>query len=79
MCEIEKNYKSALLKKYEADMQLAKANFILYLKKSVGVGEHPDIMCELDKALTLYTDTKGKLDSLKEIDNQNIDLEKING
>lgn len=78
MDEIEKNYKEALLKKYEADIQIAKANFLLYIKKSVGVGEHSDIIDELDKALTLYTDSKGKLDSLKEIDNQN-NLQKING
>ncbi len=34
----------ALVKKLEGDIAVARANVDVYLKQSVGIGEHPDII-----------------------------------
>ena len=38
----------ALRKKYEADVSVAKATIDIYLLKSVGIGEHPLFVDEID-------------------------------
>ena len=39
----------ALEKKYEAQMAQAEANVKVYIENPVGVGEHPDIVQEVEK------------------------------
>lgn len=60
------NYISALKKKYEYQMEEAKANLSLYLSTDnlAAIGEHSDLLTEQDKWITQYTDAKGKLESL---------------
>jgi len=41
----------ALKKKYEAEIDIAKATIQIYLDKPVGIGEHPQFAEELDKQL----------------------------
>ena len=41
----------ALKKKYEAEVDIAKATIQVYLDKPVGIGEHPQFAEELDKQL----------------------------
>jgi hypothetical protein len=60
-------YVSALRKKYEAQMEEAKANLMLYTTKLVAIGEHSDLMDEHDKWIEKYTNAKDKLESLNEL------------
>jgi len=46
-------FMSALTKKYEADVDVAKATIEVYLTKSVGIGEHPQFVEEIDKQLEI--------------------------
>ena len=39
----------ALKKKYEAEVEIAKATIQIYLDKPVGIGEHPQFAEEIDK------------------------------
>jgi hypothetical protein len=39
----------ALTAKYEADIKVAKATINVYMDKSVGIGEHPQFIHEIDK------------------------------
>ena len=55
----------ALYAKYHADKSDAVAKLHVYLNNSVGIGEHPDIVNELDKFVNQFSDAQGKLDSLK--------------
>ena len=55
----------ALEKKYEAQMAQAEANVKVYMENPVGVGEHPDIVDELEKLLKQIKDAKEMLDELK--------------
>lgn len=65
----------ALEAKYQASIEEALATLDLYFNKSVGVGEHPDILDILDKYVSLLETNKSKLESLRAIftasDNQN--------
>ena len=42
----------ALTKKYESDMETALATIDIYLDNSVGIGEHPQHISEIDKLLS---------------------------
>ena len=44
---------NALKKKYEAEIDIAKATIQVYLDKPVGIGEHPQFAEELDKQLSI--------------------------
>ena len=54
----------ALRKKYEADMEAALATIDIYLANSIGIGEHPQHIQEIDKLLSSYCGAKDKLESL---------------
>lgn len=60
------NYISALKKKYEFQIEEAKANLALYFSNSnlAAIGEHSDILAEHDKWLEQYSNAKDKLDNL---------------
>ena len=55
----------ALEKKYEAQMALAEANIKVFMENPVGVGEHPNIVQEVEKLLKEIKDAKEMLDELK--------------
>jgi len=55
----------ALTKKYEADISVAKATISVYMDKSVGIGEHPQFIHEIDKQLELIANAEEKLKTLK--------------
>ena len=55
----------ALRKKYEADISVAKATISVYMDKSVGIGEHPQFIHEIDKQLELIASAEEKLKTLK--------------
>lgn len=57
----------ALEAKYQAKIEEALATLDLYLSKSVGVGEHPDILDVLDQYLSVLDENKSKLSTLKEL------------
>lgn len=66
-----KNYINALRKRYEADMEEAKANLALYTTNLTGIGEHSDLLEEHDKWIDKYTNAKDKLESLNDLFNDN--------
>jgi|TARA_B100000085_G_scaffold179921_1_gene164124 hypothetical protein len=51
----------ALRKRYEADIAEAQATLEIYLNKSVGIGEHPQHIAEIDKLLGTIAEAKDKL------------------
>jgi len=55
----------ALEKKYEAQMAQAEANIKVYMENPVGVGEHPNIVQEVENLLKQIKDAKEMLDELK--------------
>jgi len=63
------NYVNALRKRYEAQIEEAKANLSLYLseKNLAAIGEHSDILSEQDKWIDILATAKGKLETLDSI------------
>jgi hypothetical protein len=55
----------ALEKKYEAVIAEADATINVYLSNSVGIGEHPQFIEELDKQVQKIADAQEKLQVLK--------------
>ena len=55
---------NALKAKYEAEIAEADATANIYLENSVGIGEHPQHIEEIDKLLSNYCAAKEKLESL---------------
>ncbi len=58
-------YYNALKLKYQSLEAEAKANLSIYFDKSVGIGEHSDILLEFDKWITILTDAQDKLATLE--------------
>ena len=54
----------ALAKKYEAQIAEGYATLIVYFDNSVGIGEHPQHLQEMDKQLDLISTAEEKLQSL---------------
>ena len=55
---------NALQAKYHAIILESKANLANYFNNSVGVGEHPNIVVEVDKLVSQISDAEGKLQTL---------------
>ena len=55
----------ALEARYEAQILEADATLKIYLENSVGIGEHPQHIQELDKLLTKISNAQENLDTLK--------------
>ena len=57
----------ALVYKYKYEIASAKASLVIYLEDSVGIGEHPQHVEEMDKLVTQITDAEDKLSTIEEI------------
>ena len=58
----------ALRARYEAEIAEADATIKVSLTNSVGIGEHPQFIDELDKQVTRIADAEEKIKVLKEFD-----------
>tara|TARA_R100000278_G_scaffold114876_1_gene93552 strand:- start:60 stop:263 length:204 start_codon:yes stop_codon:yes gene_type:complete len=56
----------ALEKKYEAELASADATIKIYLESSVGIGEHPQHLEEVDKLITKVAEADEKLRALRQ-------------
>ena len=62
----KKGLLNALHDKYEAQISAAHATINIYLNSSVGIGEHPQHIYELDKQLQIIVDAEEKLNILED-------------
>ncbi len=58
----------ALEDRYEAQISEADATLKIFLDHSVGIGEHPQNIDEVDKLIQKVSSAKGKLQALKEFE-----------
>ena len=54
----------ALRKKYEANIDIAKANLDVLLHSAVGIGEHSDLTAEMDKWLGVIAENTDKIQAI---------------
>ena len=67
------NYYNARRKRYEAQIEEAKANLTLYFSSThlAAIGEHSDLLAEHDKWVEVLANAKDKLDTLESIFDKN--------
>ena len=65
MTKIRQTMLQALEKKYESDIAQADATIQIYLNSSVGIGEHPQHLEEIDKQVQKIADAQEKIEVLK--------------
>mgnify|MGYP005722870875 CR=1 FL=1 len=66
--------KDAMIKKYEGDIAEANANLQVYLSNPMGIGEHSEIMVEVDKQVEKIANAEEKLDTLNKYFEKNLSL-----
>tara|TARA_E500000318_G_scaffold56065_1_gene52128 strand:+ start:169 stop:372 length:204 start_codon:yes stop_codon:yes gene_type:complete len=59
---------TALRARFEADIAEADATINIYLNSSVGIGEHPQHLDEINKLLAKIAEAKDKLEALEDFD-----------
>ena len=62
---MRKSILDALEARYEAEVSAAHAVINIYLENSVGIGEHPQHLQEVDKQLEKIAQAEEKLDALE--------------
>ena len=65
MSGIKEHLFNALKLKYEAEIQECRATLMIYFNNSVGIGEHPQQLEEMDKLLEKMVNAEDKLGVLK--------------
>ena len=55
----------ALVKKYEAEIEESLATLKVYMNRSVGIGEHSDLLTELDKYVSKLAAAEDTLATLQ--------------
>ena len=65
MSAVRTHLVKALARKYEAEIAQAKASVLIYLNNSVGIGEHPQHIEEIDKQLQKIVDAQEKIKELQ--------------
>ena len=56
---------NALVKVYEANIEKANATIKIYLENAVGIGEHPNIIDEIDKQVDIVSSNEHKIDIIR--------------
>ena len=68
----------ASIDKYKAEISEALATLDIYFNNPVGIGEHPDLLAEIDKYIEKLETATGKLETInKHFDEQaDVDVDK---
>lgn len=61
---LQKEIYNSLKQQYESEIQSNKTTILIYLNQSVGIGEHPQHLEEIDKLLENISNAEDKLESL---------------
>ncbi len=56
---------NALIDKLEGEIEVAKANILVYTRQSVGIGEHIDIVETIEKEVEKIADAHDKIEAIK--------------
>ena len=60
----------ALQKKLEGDVAVSKANVLVYKEKSVGIGEHPEIVQAIEMEVAKMAEAQDKLNTVNQLLNE---------
>ena len=66
MIEVNNGLLHAAKAKYQAQIVEAISTLEIYFTNAVAIGEHPDLLAEVDKYLEILEDAQGKINALDE-------------
>ena len=72
MNKISEKMYEALTLKYRSEIAESEATLLIYFNNSVGIGEHPQHLEEMDKMVEKMTNAKDKLEMLETIYKYNV-------
>jgi hypothetical protein len=72
MNKIAQKMYEALTLKYRSEMAESEATLLVYFNNSVGIGEHPQHLEEMDRFVEKMTNAKDKLEMLETIYKYNV-------
>jgi len=75
MNKISEKMYEALTLKYRSEMAEVEATLLIYFNNSVGIGEHPQHLEEMDKLVEKMTNAKDKLEMLETVYKYNVKRE----
>lgn len=75
MNKISEKMYEALTLRYRSEMAESEATLLIYFNNSVGIGEHPQHLEEMDKFVEKMTNAKDKLDMLETVYTYNVKRE----
>ena len=55
----------ALIKRLEGDIEVAKANIMLYIRNAAGIGEHVDVVETMELEVAKIADAEDKIAAIK--------------
>ena len=55
----------ALIKRLEGDIEVAKANVMVYTRNAAGIGEHPDVVEAIETQIAKIADAEDKIEAIK--------------
>jgi len=55
----------ALVMKLQGEIAVAKANVDVYLNKSVGIGEHPEVVEAIETQISRIAEAEDKIETIK--------------
>ena len=58
----------ALRRKYEAEIDVARANVAVYLNHPSGVAEHPDVVASVDGLIQIIAEARDKLQEIESME-----------
>ena len=64
MAKVNNGLLQAVKAKYEAEILECIATLEIYFTNAVAIGEHPDLLAEVDKYLDMLEDAQGKINAL---------------
>ena len=64
----------ALEARFQAQVSEAEATIKIYLENSVGIGEHPQHIDEIDKQLQRISEAEEKLEAIKRFKTERVEL-----
>lgn len=55
----------ALIAKLQGDIEVAKANVLVYQRNSAGIGEHPDIVESIETQISKIAEAEDKIETIE--------------
>ena len=57
----------ALVKKLEGEVEIAKANILVYTRNPAGIGEHPEVVEAIESQVAKIAEAQDKIDTIKQL------------